>query len=214
MVSACSYEQSEVKIRNSLKYVGYKDRKQIAAELKAIYSADTLDLAKTALDDFKEKHQSDFPNIAKSWENNWDELTAYFRYPKAIRKLIYSTNSIESPSSVIKRKTKSKSVFLILDSALKAMYLYILEILEKWKSSKIRDWSEIYPQLSIYFSDTLEKYEQNFIYGFKNIRWIYTVCLTEPAKRVNLAPAYYLLKTIFTQPNLPLFIYLNLSCIF
>lgn len=79
---ACCYERSEVKIRNSLKYVGYKEAKRIASELKAIYSADTIDLAKSALDEFKDKHKDDFPNIAKSPENNWDELSTYFRYPK------------------------------------------------------------------------------------------------------------------------------------
>lgn len=146
-------------IRNSLKYIGYKDRKKIANELKAIYEADTLDLAKIALDEFKDKHSNDFPNIAKSWENNWDELTTYFRYFKPIRKLIYTTNPIKSLNSVIKRKTKAKSTFPTIDSAFKFMYLSILELSDKWKTSKIRNWDKIYPQLTIYFSEILGKYE-------------------------------------------------------
>ena len=136
-------------IRNSLKYIGYKDRKKIANELKAIYEADRLDLAKIALDEFKDKHSNDFPNIAKSWENNWDELTTYFRY----------SNPIESLNSVIKRKTKAKSTFPTIDSAFKFMYLSILELSDKWKTSKIRNWDKIYPQLTIYFSEILGKYE-------------------------------------------------------
>lgn len=146
-------------IRNSLKYIGYKDRKRIANELKAIYEADTLDLAKIALDEFKDRHSNDFPNIAKSWENNWEELTTYFRYSKPIRKLIYTTNPIENLNSVIKRKTKAKSTFPTIDSAFKFMYLSILELSDKWKTSKIRNWDKIYPQLTIYFSEILDKYE-------------------------------------------------------
>lgn len=146
-------------IRNSLKYVSYKDRKKLANELKAIYEADTIDLAKLALDEFKERHKHDFPNIAKSWENNWDELTTYFRYSKPIRKLIYTTNPIESLNSVIKRKTKAKSTFPTVESAFKFMYLSILELSDKWKTGKIRGWDRIYPQLTIYFSEILERYE-------------------------------------------------------
>lgn len=146
-------------IRNSLKYVSYKDKKRISSELKAIYEADTKEQTLTNLAEFKARHQGDFPNIAKSWENNFEELSTYFRYPKEIRKLIYSTNAIESLNSIIKRKTSTKAVFPTIDSAFKLLCCSILEISEKWKIGKIRGWDKIYPQLSIYFSDTLEKYE-------------------------------------------------------
>lgn len=111
------------------------------------------------MSDFKARHLNDFPNITRSWENNWEELSTYFRYPKPIRKLIYSTNSIESLNYIIKRKTKSKAVFSTIDSAFKTLYCSILEISDKWKNSRIRSWDKIYPQLSIYFSEILEKYE-------------------------------------------------------
>lgn len=146
-------------IRNSLKYVGYKERKKIASELKAIYDADTIELAKNALNQFKERHKDDFPNIAKSWESNWDELSTYFRYSKPIRKLIYSTNAIESLNAVFKRKIKPKAVFPTMESAFKTLFCCALQIEEKWRISKIRDWDKIYPQLTIYFSEILAKYE-------------------------------------------------------
>lgn len=146
-------------IRNSLKYIGYKDRKKIANELKAIYEADTLELAKIALDEFKDRHSNDFPNIAKSWENNREELTTYFRYSKPVRKLIYTTNPIENLNSVIKRKIKVKSTFPTIDSAFKFMYISILELSDKWKTSKARNWDKFYLQLTIYFGEILDKYE-------------------------------------------------------
>lgn len=146
-------------IRNSLKYVSYKDRKKLANELKAIYEADTIEIATANLAEFKEKHQADFPNIAKSWEANWDELSTYFRYSKPIRKLIYTTNPIESLNSSIKKRVKNKGSFPTIESAYKSLFLAVSEIQTKWNSSKIRDWDKIYPQLTIYFSEILEKYE-------------------------------------------------------
>ena len=118
-------------IRNSLKYVSYKDRKKIANELKSIYEADTIEIASANLTEFKERHKDDFPNIAKSWGSNWEELSTYFRYSKPIRRLIYTTNPIESLNSVIKRRIKTKGSFPSIESAYKSLFLAVSEIQSK-----------------------------------------------------------------------------------
>ena len=145
-------------IRNSLKFVSYKDRKAVAKDLKSVYTALDEASGQLALTEFNNIWHKKYPNIAMSWTNHWDELSTFFKYPQSIRTLIYTTNPIESLNATIKRKTKSKSSFPTEKSAFKVLYLAIYQQQEKWNKNSIRNWSEIYPQLSIFFSEIMSKY--------------------------------------------------------
>ncbi len=145
-------------IRSSLKFVSWKDRKAVAKDLKSVYSALTEEDGQLALSEFNDIWGKKYPNITASWQDNWAELSTFFKYPDAVRKLIYTTNPIESLNATIKRKTKSKSSFPTEESAFKVMYLATQEQQEKWNMSSIRNWFEIYPQLSIFFSEIVSKY--------------------------------------------------------
>ena len=108
--------------------------------------------------EFNEIWGKKYPHITQSWTNNWNELATFFKYPKPIQKLIYTTNPIESLNSSIKRRTKSKGAFPTIDAAFKVLYLSTQEVQEKWNRNGLRNWSEIYPQLCIFFSEIMEKY--------------------------------------------------------
>ena len=145
-------------IRSSLKFVSWKDRKAVAKDLKTIYSAATEEDAQLALTEFNDIWGSKYPHILQSWLNNWNELATFFKYPKSIQTLIYTTNPIESLNANIKRKTNSKGSFPTIDSAFKMLYMSTQEVQAKWERTSIRNWSEIYPQLCIFFSEIMEKY--------------------------------------------------------
>lgn len=145
-------------IRSSLKFVSWKDRKAVANDLKNIYTATTEEDAQLALTEFDTIWGKKYPNITQSWLSNWNELSTFFKYPKSIQKLIYTTNPIESLNSNIKRKTNSKGSFPTLDSAFKMLYMATQEVQAKWERTSLRNWSEIYPQLCIFFSEIMEKY--------------------------------------------------------
>ena len=145
-------------IRSSLKFVSWKDRKAIATDLKSVYSALNEEDAELALTDFNDIWGKKYPNITASWQTHWAELSTFFKYPHSVRKLIYTTNPIESLNATIKRKTKSKGSFPTIESAFKMLYLATQEQQEKWKANSIRNWYEIYPQLSIFFSDIVSRY--------------------------------------------------------
>lgn len=145
-------------IRSSLRYVSWKDRKAVAADLKTVYTAATEEDAQSALLEFDELWGKKYPHITQSWTNNWNQLATFFKYPKPVQTLIYTTNPIESLNSSIKRRTKSKGSFPTIDSAFKVLYLSTQEVQEKWSRNGIRNWSEIYPQLCIFFSEVMEKY--------------------------------------------------------
>jgi putative transposase len=147
-------------IRSSLKFVSWKDRKEVAKDLKSVYSAYNEEDAQIALTEFNDIWGKKYPNITVSWTNNWSELSTFFKYPDSVRKLIYTTNPIESLNATIKRKTKSKGSFPTEDSAFKVMYLATQEQQNKWNASSIRNWFEIYPQLSIFFKEIMAKYEK------------------------------------------------------
>ncbi len=147
-------------IRNSLKFVSWKDRKAVAKDLKSVYTAYAEEDAQLALTEFNDIWGKKYPNITASWQTHWSELSTFFKYPDAVRKLIYTTNPIESLNATIKRKTKSKGSFPTEDSAFKVMYLATQEQQNKWNTSIIRNWFEIYPQLSIFFSEIMAKYER------------------------------------------------------
>ena len=145
-------------IRSSLKFVSWKDRKAVAKDLKTIYTAATEEDAQLALTEFNDIWGQKYPHILQSWLNNWNELSTFFKYPKSIQTLIYTTNPIESLNANIKRKTNSKGSFPTIDSAFKMLYMSTQEVQAKWERTSIRNWSEIYPQLCIFFSEIMEKY--------------------------------------------------------
>lgn len=141
-------------IRNSLKYVSYKHRKSVVADLKPIYTASTEDEAVTALELFTEKWDQQYPHISKSWYANWDNLTVFLQYPAEIRKVIYTTNAIESLNSQLRKVTKNKRVFPSDDAVFKTLFLAIDYICKKW-TMPIRNWSEAMPHFMIKFEDRI-----------------------------------------------------------
>jgi putative transposase len=98
-------------VRHSLKYVGWKERKEVAADLKAVYASSTVELAESALEDLERKWNARYPLIAKSWRANWQRVIPFFAYPPEIRKVIYTTNAIESLNMSLRKVTKAKGAF-------------------------------------------------------------------------------------------------------
>lgn len=139
-------------IRNSSRYVVWKERKEFIADLKLVYGAQNKEVAADALDNFEQKWGSKYGYAIKSWRDNWEELTAYFDYPMEIRKIIYTTNAIESLNSSIRKYTKTKTVFPDDQSALKAVYLAVGNVQQKW-TMPIRYWGIIINQFIIKFED-------------------------------------------------------------
>jgi transposase-like protein len=142
-------------IRNSTKYVSYKDLKPLMADLKAIYQAPSEDDALYHLEEFKDKWSKKYPQIAKSWEDNWVALSAFFKYPAEVRRLIYTTNTVEGFHRMLRKFTKTKTVYPTDESLKKSIFLSIKEISRKW-TLPIRDWGIIIGQLSIFFEDRLK----------------------------------------------------------
>ena len=141
-------------IRNSCKFVPYKDRKAVCADLKKIYGAVNLDDAEFAKEEFREKWDKKYPNILKSWDKNWAELTTFFEFPQEIRRIIYTTNTVESYHRMVRKFTKSKAIFPTDDSIRKVVYMSVQEISKKW-TMPVRDWGLAYSQLAIFFEDRL-----------------------------------------------------------
>lgn len=141
-------------LRNSSKYVSYKDLKALMADLKAVYAAVDEPAALDALDTFAEHWDKKYPKISQSWRNNWANLSTYFKFPQALRRLIYTTNTIEGFNRQLRKVTKSKAVFPTDDSLFKMLYLAMIDITKKWTGRK-QDWSMIHAQLAIYFEDRM-----------------------------------------------------------
>ena len=141
-------------IRNSTKWVNYKDLKALMADLKKVYTALTEKEAFENLQEFHSIWGKKYPKIYESWKHNWANLTTYFQYPQDIRKLIYTTNQIENFNRGLRKVTKSKSVFPTDDSLLKMLYLAMVDITKKW-TGKRYDWAPIRMQLEIYYADRL-----------------------------------------------------------
>ena len=150
------YPNSEIQkcivhqIRNSIKYVASKDMKEFTKDLKTVYKAITLEQASNNLLHLEEKWGKKYKAAIKSWYDNWDELTTYFKYPEEIRRLIYTTNSIENFNRQLRKYTKTKSSYPTDDSLSKSIYLSTKEITKKW-TGKVQNWGQIVSQLSIYF---------------------------------------------------------------
>ena len=143
-------------IRNSTRYVSYKDIKEFMRDMKTVYQAATLELAEHNLDRMEDKWKGKYPGSIKSWRDNWTELSAYFAYPQSIRKMIYTTNSIENFNRQLRKVTKTKSSYPNDDALLKSLYLAILDITKKWTQTP-HNWKEIANQLMIYFEGRIVK---------------------------------------------------------
>jgi putative transposase len=139
-------------IRNSVKFVPYKDKKSVCADLKLVYGAPNEEAALNELVKIKEKWDSRYPQIYKMWEQNWADLNEFFKYPEQVRTLIYTTNAVEGFHRMLRKFTKTKSVFPTDDSLRKSIYLSIKEIAKKW-TMPVRDWGIIAGQLGIFFEN-------------------------------------------------------------
>jgi transposase-like protein len=151
------YPQTQVQlcivhmVRNSLKFVSWKDYKKVTAELKQVYQAVTQEQALFALEQF-EQHWPQYPQIVKLWQRHWENVMTLFAYPDYIRKTIYTTNAIESLNSVIRSATKRHKLFPSDEAALKVVYLAIMQASKKW-TMPIRDWRSALNQFSIMFGE-------------------------------------------------------------
>lgn len=142
-------------IRNSLKYVGSANQKQFAKELKDVYQAFTKEEAEFELDKLEEKWGKKYPIVFQSWRNKWENLSVYFQYPEDIRRVIYTTNIIESVHRQFRTLTKTKGAFPNDDSLLKLLYMGIQNAQKKW-TMPIRNWSLTISQLAIHFEGRLD----------------------------------------------------------
>ena len=142
-------------IRNTTRFVSYKDIKLLMADLKLVYQAVDEQTALHELDAFEGKWGARYPKIAVSWRANWANLATYFKYPQEVRTLIYTTNSIENFNRGLRKVTKSKAVFPSDDALLKMLYLAMMDITKKWTGRR-KDWGQIHSQLEIFFADRLD----------------------------------------------------------
>jgi putative transposase len=141
-------------VRNSLRYVSWKERKIVARDLRSIYTSPTADAAQAALDAFAEKWDKRFPSISRSWQNRWQQVIPFFAYPPEIRKVIYTTNAIESMQAQFRRVTRQRGAFPTPESAKKVLYLALDRISKRW-SRPIRDWVAALNHFSIVFEDRI-----------------------------------------------------------
>jgi len=143
-------------IRNSTKYVAYKDLKPVMASLKKVYKASTKEQAETELDEMEKEWKTKYPSMVKSWQTNWERLSNYFKYPQEIRKVIYTTNIIESFHSQLRKVTKSKRVFSSDMALLKLLYLVHHNINGVWKT-QMQGWKQILAQMQILFEERINQ---------------------------------------------------------
>ena len=157
------YPQTEVQlcivhqIRNSIRYVVSKEQKEFAKDLKLIYQAPTKEVAEEELLKLEEKWGKKYPLVINSWNNKWENLSIFFKYPAEIRKIIYTTNIIESVHRQFRKLTKTKGAFPNENSLLKLLYLGIQNASKKW-TMPVRNWSLTISQLAIFFEGRLDKY--------------------------------------------------------
>jgi transposase-like protein len=160
---SAAYPQAQVQlcivhmVRNSMKYVPWKDYKAVTADLKRIYQSVTEEEALRALDEFEDRWGDKYPHISRSWRSHWPNLNTLFRYPEDIRKAIYTTNAIESLNSVIRKAIKKRKLFPTDDSARKVVYLAIMDASKKW-TMPIRNWKAALNRFMIEFEDRICDY--------------------------------------------------------
>ncbi len=156
-----AYPKSEIQsciihqLRNSFKYVSYKDLKEFSKDFKGVYTAVSEDEGLSKLYELKEKWGKQYPYAFRSWENNWDVLNAFFKFPQETRKIIYTTNAIEGLHRQFRKVTKSKSVFPSDTSLEKMLYLASMNVMKKW-TQRYRNWDQILSQLMIMFEGRIE----------------------------------------------------------
>lgn len=143
-------------IRNTTRFVSYKEIRHVMADLKRVYAAPTEEAALNELELFGEKWNPKYPKIHKSWKDNRLALSTCFKYPEEVRRLIYTTNAVEGFNRQLRKVTKSRTIFPSDDSLLKMLYLAAMDITRKWTGRR-QDWSRIHSQLEIYFEERLEK---------------------------------------------------------
>ena len=141
-------------LRNSSKYVSYKDLKALMADLKKVYAAVDEPSAEEALEAFSARWDKKYPKISASWRENWPNLSTYFKFPEELRRLIYTTNAIEGFNRQLRKVTKAKAVFPTDDSLLKMLYLAMVDITKKWTGCR-QDWAVIHAQLAVYYADRM-----------------------------------------------------------
>jgi putative transposase len=141
-------------VRHSLNYVGWKQRKEVAAGLQTIYRAATREEAELRLEEFAQKWDSQFPTIARSWRSNWERITPFFAYPADIRKVIYTTNAIESVNMSLRKIIKNRGSFPTDEAALKLLYLALQNIARKW-TMPIKEWKAALNRFAIIFEDRM-----------------------------------------------------------
>lgn len=141
-------------LRHSLNYVGYKDRKEVAGDLQLIYRAATREEAELRLRDFAAKWDGRYPTISQSWRRNWEHITPFFAYPADIRKVIYTTNAIESTNMSLRKIIKNRGSFPNDEAALKLLYLALQNIAARW-TMPIRDWRAALNRFAILFEDRM-----------------------------------------------------------
>ena len=142
-------------VRNSLKFVSYKDRKTVASDLRNIYSAPTEMQAEEAIKDFEGKWDNRYPMIGKSWRSNWPHIIPFFSYSEEIRRVIYTTNAIESLNNSIRKVTKNRNSFPNDEAAIKLVYMALKNIMRKW-TMPIRNWNRAVHQFSIRFEGRID----------------------------------------------------------
>ena len=141
-------------VRNTLKYVADKDRKPFATDLKTIYHAPTEEKALVDLERVTNKWSERYPNSMKSWKLNWDAISPIFKFSTEARKVIYTTNAIESLNATYRKLNRQRSVFPSETALLKALYLSTFEATKKW-TMPIRNWGQVYGELSIMYEGRL-----------------------------------------------------------
>ena len=142
------------RVRNTLKYVSDKDRKAFANDLKTIYNTPNEEQGRANRDRITEKWSEKYPNAMKRWERDWDVITPIFKFSANVRTVIYTTNAIESLNATYRKLNRQRSVFPSAQALLKALYLATFEATKKW-SMTIRNWGQVYGELSIMYEDRL-----------------------------------------------------------
>jgi transposase-like protein len=161
-IAAC-FPQTEIQkcivhqIRNSVRYVSYKDTKKLLSNLKPVYTAPSEEAALALMDDFENIWGSKYPLVVQSWRRNWGEIATFFKYPPEIRKLVYTTNMIESYHRQLRKVTKGKSVFPTDEALLKMLYLVTQDVMMKW-TGRVHNWGQILLQLSVFFPDRVKSF--------------------------------------------------------
>ena len=141
-------------VRNTLKYVSEKDKKEFSKDLKTIYHAPSESQGHENMLEISEKWSKKYPHAMKSWEVNWDVISPLFKFSEEVRKVIYTTNAIESLNSTYRRLNRQRSVFPNESSLLKALYLSTFEATKKW-NMPLKNWGQVYGELSIMYEDRL-----------------------------------------------------------